>query len=356
MEKKSEFALNDTKSKTSKQIVQDTLSGKNCGRTAQQMWYLPWAQNHYPEMIKKINADFPDDIVDIPVQYSEKCKTVKGNAYEKGEYIDEWGCIFTNVHAGIIGEVKKPIVTDDDWTDCGNIHIPEELLSFEIASVNKTIKDNFSDKFVKAGACPRPFEQLQFIRGTENLYMDLMYRPSKMMSFIEKMHDFYCRLLRKWAKTDVDALMFMDDWGSQNSLLINPSLWREIFEPMYKDYIDIAHSTGKKIFMHSDGNTLSIIPYLIDLGLDAMNAQIFCIGLDNLKQYKGKLTFWGEIDRQDILVNATEKEVFQAVKKVYDTLYDGGFCIAQCEFGPGAKPENIYKVFSAWQQLTSQKM
>ena len=51
--------------------------------------------------------------------------------------------------------------------------------------------------------------------------------------------------------------------------------------------------TRKKMFMHSDGNTLRIIPKLIDLGLDAMNCQIFCIGIEKLAPFKGKLTFWG---------------------------------------------------------------
>ena len=53
---------------------------------------------------------------------------------------------------------------------------------------------------------------------------------------------FYCDLLEKWAKTDVDALSFMDDWGSQRSLLISPAMWERMFLPMYREYIEIAHS------------------------------------------------------------------------------------------------------------------
>src|SRR5699024_11629325 len=67
------------------------------------------------------------------------------------------------------------------------------------SDLNESIKD--SDKFICCGACRRPFEQLQFIRGTVNLYMDLMDPPRKMMEFSEKMHDFYCRQLTKWAQT-----------------------------------------------------------------------------------------------------------------------------------------------------------
>ena len=103
--------------------------------------------------------------------------------------------------------------------------------------------------------------------------------------------------------------------------------------------------------MHSDGYTLKIIPHLIDLGLDAFNTQIFCMGMETLKQFKGKITFWGEVDRQHLLVNATVDEVKSAVHGVYDSLWANGGCIAQCEFGVGSKPENVRAVFEAWDEV-----
>ena len=118
-----------------------------------------------------------------------------------------------------------------------------------------------------------------------------------------------------------------------------------------KDYIDIAHSHGKKIFMHSDGYILDILPHLVELGLDAINSQIFCMGVDNLKPYRGKITFWGEIDRQYLLPNGTLDEIENAVKQVYDTLWDNGGCIAQLEFGAGANPNNVYKAFETWAKI-----
>ena len=105
--------------------------------------------------------------------------------------------------------------------------------------------------------------------------------------------------------------------------------------------------------MHSDGYTLSIIPKLLDMGLDAINTQIFCIGVEHLRQFKGKITFWGEIDRQILLPYGSKEEIRAAVKSVDDNLYDNGYCIAQCEFGIGANPENVYEVFRTWNELTA---
>ncbi|MFR3250422.1 MAG: uroporphyrinogen decarboxylase family protein [Eisenbergiella sp.] len=293
--------------------------------------------------------DFEWDF-DGPDTVLKEQPSTKGDPYAVGEYVDEWGCIFTNIHRGVIGEVKQPIVEDDDWGDAGRIHIPEELLSFDVNQVNRSCEKK-QDKFLFASCCPRPFEQLQFIRGTADLYMDLMDPSPKMLEFMKRMHDFYSRLMEKWAKTDVDALNMMDDWGSQNDLLVSPQLWDEYFAPIYRDYIEIAHQHGKKIFMHSDGNILRIIPKLIDLGLDAVNSQLFCMGLENLAPYKGKITFWGEIDRQHLLPEGTTADIDRAVEAVYNTLWKDGGCIAQCEFGPGAKPENVYRVYKAWEQI-----
>jgi uroporphyrinogen decarboxylase len=335
---------------TSREIVRRTLEFTNNDRIPRQMWLLPWAKEHHPAMCDRIAADFPDDIGGVSTVYASP-SIEQGDPYIVGEYTDPWGCRFTNIQPGIIGEVKEPLVAeeDTDWSDVSRIHIPQEALSFDIDQVNAACAR--TDSFVLSGYCPRPFEQLQFIRGTENLYIDLMDPSPNMLEFMATMHDFYCRVLTKWAKTDVDGLMFMDDWGSQNNLLIHPDIWCTLFKPMYKDYIDIAHQHGKKAFMHSDGNTLSILPHLVELGLDAFNAQIFCIGLENLVPFKGKITFWGEIDRQHLLPNAGIDDIDAAVRKVHRLLWDHGGCIAQCEFGPGAKPENVYQVFKSWHSI-----
>lgn len=336
---------------TRRERVYNTLGGKNVGRTARNLWLLPWARDHYPKELAEIERDFPPDIeyVSAPLAAPPQCE--RGDPFAVGTYTDAWGCVFENVHKGIMGEVKDPLVQDEDWEDAERVHIPEEWLSFDVAKANAEIAGK-GDAFTLCGAVPRPFEQMQFIRGTENLYVDLMLRPTKFLDFFAQMHDFYCRLLKKWAQTDIDALNIMDDWGCQNSLLINPTLWRELFLPVYRDYADIAHAAGKKIFMHSDGYILDIIPDLIDIGIDALNSQIFCMGVDKLKQFRGKITFWGEMDRQHLLPNGTPAEIDRAVREVYTALYDGGYCIAQCEFGPGAKPENVYQVFESWMRLT----
>lgn len=336
-------------SATSRELVLQTLRFENPARAPRQLWYLPWAEKHHPEALQNILKAYPADIIGAPGFHREIPPTT-GNSTEIGTFIDFFGCEFINIQEGVIGEVKKPLIKD--WkTDAHKVRFPRELMTIASDKVNAWCGDQ--DQFIMAGCCPRPFERMQFLRGTSDFYMDLMEQPPEMIAFLKKLHDFYCEELELWAKTEVDALNFMDDWGSQKALLIDPALWRDIFKPLYRDYIQIAHGAGKAAFMHSDGYTVDMFPDLVELGLDAINSQVFCMGVERLTPFAGDITFWGEIDRQHILVEGTEKDAKNAVRSVYENLWKDGGCIAQCEFGPGGNPATVEAVFAAWDAFST---
>jgi hypothetical protein len=318
-------------------------------RAPRELWVLPWAEIHHPSELEAIRNDFPADLTAASGFYRTPPNT-KGAQHKVGIYRDEWGCEFVNIQDGAMGEVKNPLV--QDWeNDVEKVRFPEEWLTFDREEVNSFCRSE--ERFVRAACCPRPFERLQFLRGSLNLYLDLAQPPPGFLAFLERLHAFYCELLEAWAKTEVDGLMMMDDWGSQRSLLISPLLWRTTFKPLYKDYIDIAHRHGKKMFMHSDGYILDIVGDLVELGLDALNSQVFCMGTDSLSAFRGKICFWGEIDRQQILPEGSIEEVRRAVTLFHNTLSHHGGEIAQCEFGLAAKPENIREVFQTWDRISS---
>lgn len=335
---------------TSRELVKKTLEfSNNDGRVPRQKWLLKWAEINHGEFVKKLDEEFPDDILGAPGLYKEIPRE-EGDPFTPGIYKDFWGSEFINVHPGIIGEVKNPLIMDEEWSDAEKIRFPKELLTVDREKVNDFCGN--TERFVLSALSPRPFERLQFLRGTEDFYADLIYRPQKMISFMGKMHDFYCEMLEQWAQTEVDAIKFMDDWGAQNSMLIDTRTWRELFKPMYREYGQIARKYGKKLFMHSDGYILPIIPDLIEIGVDALNCQVFCMGVDKLKEFAGSITFWGEIDRQHLLPEGEKEDIDRAVCEIRNALWKNGGAIAQCEFGPGAKPENVREVFMAWNQET----
>jgi len=85
----------------------------------------------------------------------------------------------------------------------------------------------------------------------------------------------------------------------------------------------------------------------------ALNAQIFCMGVKELgERYRGKVTFWGEIDRQNLLPHGSRQDIQQAVYEVWLHMYQDGGVIGQCEFGLEANPENVFTVYETWDTLS----
>ena len=339
---------------TSRELVKKCLTFDHPERMPRDVWVLPWAENEFPAEIKKLHEKHPSDFGFSPFVYNKSLK-VKGDPYNIGHYTDEWGCVFENIHPGIIGEIKDPILKNID--DYNSIEPPYEMIPDNPDEARKIVNEFCakSDKFVLSGCCPRPWERYQFLRGTENSMMDIMVEDNA-RKLINLIHQFYLKEVEFWASTDIDAVFIMDDWGAQNQLLIPPPLWRELFKPLYKEYADLTHKNDKFIFMHSDGNITEIYDDLIKIGIDAINSQLFCMNMEEIaEKAKGKITFWGEIDRQHVLP-ATKKQVaIDAVRKVEKYLYDPvGGIIAQFEIGPGANPEMAFTILEEWDKIAAQ--
>lgn len=331
---------------TSRERVIKTLDFQPVDRAPRQLWMLPGIIMFRNDELTEVLSKFPPDIGGPAVRYGTS-KRAKGNPCEVGEYTDEWGSVWRVAEPGVIGEVKEPPLKD--WAGLDSYTPPYELLDeADFSMVNKSCEE--SDLFMLAGTFTRPFERLQFLRGTENALMDLAYGSNEVFRLLDMIHDFSIREMQMWADTNVDGVSFMDDWGSQTSLLISPTKWREIFKPLYKDYCDILHAKGKYVFFHSDGYIEDIYPDLIEIGINAVNSQLFCMNIEGLgEKYCGKITFWGEIDRQHILPFGTTEDVRNAVRRVRRALDKGsGGVIAECEWGIGTPKENIEAVFDEW--------
>ena len=327
------------------------MTFQNPERIPRDMWLLPWAADRYPEEAAKLQRLYPSDFCFAEFYYPASNK-VKGDRYKIGVCTDEWGCNFVNIQDGVIGEVRKPII--EDIANYNMVAPPYDQLEFDHDAAYNTIKQlyNSTDKFMFANINPRPWERYQFLRGTENALMDVLMPDLGFKYLLGKINDFYLKEMEFWAASQVDAIRFMDDWGAQDRLLIDPAMWREFFKPIYKEYCEIAHANDKFIFMHTDGYVFDILEDLIEVGIDALNSQLFCMDIAEIgRRFKGKTTFWGEIDRQEVLTSSDPEDGRRAVRKVMEHLHQpSGGIIAQFEFGAGTNPATALAVIEEWEK------
>jgi len=332
---------------SSRNKVRRTLEFDSPPGIPRHLWLLPWAESNHPDTVRKLREEYPDDLVHAPDAYRVPL-AVEGDPHRKGTYVDEWGCRFTNIQDGVIGIVKEAVL--EDWNDLESLVCPEATLSLDADRINSFCRS--THRFVLAGSRVRPFERLGFLRTMEQALMDLLLQPPELEVLLSRIHRLYLKEVEVWAGTEVDGVCIIDDWGTQQGLLISPDLWRRIFKPMYRDYAEVARHHGKYVFMHSDGNIIDIIDDLIEIGIHALNCQIHCMGVETLgTRFRGRITFWGEIDRQHLLPYGSLMDIRKAVEEVHAQLYADGGVVAQCEFGPGARPENVLEVFKAWDDM-----
>lgn len=122
------------------------------------------------------------------------------------------------------------------------------------------------------------------------------------------------------------------DFGTQTSQFCSLDTYRELWLPYHKRLNDWIHQhTTWKIFKHTCGSVVPIIPGLIEAGFDILNpVQINAKDMDctYLKNEFGRdLTFWGGgIDTQQVLPYGTPEEIRSHVLKQCEILgRDGGF-------------------------------
>jgi uroporphyrinogen decarboxylase len=153
---------------------------------------------------------------------------------------------------------------------------------------------------------------------------------------------------------DVDILVFADDFGTQQDLQISPKMYRDLFKPRQKSLFErVKKLTQARIMMHSDGAIASILPDLIEVGVEIINpVQPTCAGMDTAvlkRQFGQELSFWGSIDTQHVLPFGTPQEVRDEVKRRIDHLAPGGgFVLAPVHnIQPEVPPRNVVAMFEA---------
>lgn len=191
----------------------------------------------------------------------------------------------------------------------------------------KAIVFSFSGRVLEAGIQGWGFEEFLVQMMTND---DMVHR------YFERITDIYIQDMDKiLARCNgyIDIFRFVDDLGSQNSLLLSPALYRELVKPYHKKiYQHVKVNYPKqKTAMHCCGSIKPLIPDLIEAGIDILNpVQISASNMDPLtlkKEYGKDIVFWGGgADMQFNVVNGTIDEIKSDVDRLINIFApDGGF-------------------------------
>ena len=96
---------------TGRERVLNTLAFRGSDRIPLDIWVLPAARLAHGKAFEELQARYADR-VDIASFVGPFDHGFTPEYYEVGTYTDPWGSRWTNIQAGVVGEVKHPVFAD----------------------------------------------------------------------------------------------------------------------------------------------------------------------------------------------------------------------------------------------------
>ena len=242
------------------------------------------------------------------------------------QWEDEWHNVWKCLPNTTRGEVIEGAIKD--WAELGGYAMPRMDMPARYEQARGRFADN--PDLYRIGSLPGfPFAIMRYLRGVETFLADVLLYPDEVNALQRSVVDLLKRCLDRWAAAGCDSVMFAEDWGTQERLLVSPGLWRRMFEPGYRELVSRARSRGIDVWMHSCGYIVDIIPSLVEMGIKVLQLdQPTLSGLDFLaRTCQAKTAVWSPVDVQRDLPTGDEAHIRACARELIDKLgrNGGGF-------------------------------
>ena len=338
------------------------LNNQQTDRVPVDLWYTPeigvQLKKHYnvdndPDLYEAMGLD---KMVCLAPGYNNPDDNEKSSSQAGAEAVESrtmWGVPLKKVQSGaaVYYEFGQPPLKD--YNEPGQLKDYKfwpDPARFDYEGSKKEAQ-NVSDRYATIGPWVSLFEIYCQMRGLEQSLMDVMTEPKLVDAILDRIEDCQTKMLKRFIETlgnNLDMIFISDDMAMQQNLLMPHDIWRKFFRPRMKKWCDLIHSYDKKVFYHSDGAVESLIPDLLDCGIDILNPiQHACPGMEieKLKRnYGSRVVFHGGIDNQSVLPFGSPEDVRAEVKKCVETLGAGGkgYIVCSCHNVQAGTPiENV---------------
>ena len=239
-------------------------------------------------------------------------------------YDDQWGNLWVRMREGSIkGEILTPVI--EDWSQLDEMQTPDYGHP-DCAVEMMALFAQPSAKFKLAHIGGWIFDNARYLRKMEIYFCDMAMYPDE----VDRMHQVVAGVYEQkihWAgKAGADGIMIGEDMGTQTGLLFSPKMFRHYFKDMYTRLMSIAHDYGMKVLMHSCGQNWSIVPDLLDAGVDVFQFdQPAVYDMPKLAALlkERKAALWSPVDIQKILPTGDRAFIEAGAREMID-IFEGG--------------------------------
>ena len=199
------------------------------------------------------------------------------------------------------------------WPDPDYLNFDECLAALDAAG----------DYYRASGFWTCFYHNLMDLFGMDAYMMKMCTHPEVVLAATDHVCGFYYEANERFfaaAGRRVDGFFFGNDFGTQRSLICGPTQFDEFIMPWFRRFTEQGHRYGHQVILHSCGSIERVIDRLIDAGVDCLHplqARAADMDAESLaRRFKGRITFLGGIDTQELLVHGTPEQVKAEVRRV----------------------------------------
>jgi uroporphyrinogen decarboxylase len=340
---------------TSKERVHRALRRQPVDRVPVWMWFHPDTARRLAAALEVHPANVADAMGDdIRQTWVGNNHAMEGIVHEReGEtHLDDWGVEW--VREGPFNQILRSPLQSAPPAALPQYRFPHGHIP-QLLSTMEPVMAAVGSRFIGCDVSPCLLEMLFRLRGMEQTLLDLVANRVEVGALLHSAARFSVELSRAACdRFAVDWLWLGDDVGSQRSLLLDPTTWRDVVRPRLAEIAAVGRGRGLWVAYHTCGAVRPLIPDLIDSGIQVLNPiQCNCPGMDPLelkREFGDRLAFHGGIDTQHLLPMGTAREVFRATRTLVEGMsaQGGGYILGASHAVPPETPlVNLFAIYAA---------
>jgi uroporphyrinogen decarboxylase len=171
------------------------------------------------------------------------------------EHVDEWGVRWQPSDFHHFTQIESPLRNITDLTQLIEYPWPDLDQPYRFENINLKIRELHNQNLAVAAYAGSVFERSWYLRGMENLMLDMLIAPKIAHYLFERTAAFQRYAAEQFARAGADIIITGDDIAGQKGLLMSLEIWRKFLKPHLAATVRAVKTANPSafVFYHSDG-------------------------------------------------------------------------------------------------------
>jgi len=164
--------------------------------------------------------------------------------------------------------------------------------------------------------------------GYQDYLLGTIIQPELLLDFTKRLHDYNLKEMEILMQYPIDIVKVASGLVIKTGPMVSYEQLEEFELQFIREQAQLVKSKNLPLYFHIDGKIDKLIPQFIEMGVDILNPVDPCGDTQDIfdlkKRFGKEITFSGNIDIGEVLLNGTPEEVKANVIKHMETLAIGG--------------------------------